>query len=201
MNDNIQSYNDKTLVKHDLTIWMTVIIVSNIVHYKFKNKDIFDSEWIIYSIGSLFGFVIHSLFTNKITLYIINKFKIDNYNIKLALSDLIKWSTVYIFNNIIVSCIKNKEIDFGDKWAKLYGGIILGYVIFDIFIEKEIYNISKKNPDIMIDIFKSGLGLFMGYIISDGYIHTDFIHIFVSIEIALIFYHTMVKKIIPSILL
>lgn len=199
--DNNKNHADTRLVKHDLTIWVTIIIISNIVHYKFKNRDIFDSEWLLYSLGSLFGLVIHNLITSKLTLYLIRKFKIKNYNTKLALSDIIKWSTVYILNNIIVSCIKNKDIVFHDEWLKLYGGIIFGYVLFDLFIEKEIYNISNKNIDLIIDVFKSALGIFMGYFISGGFLRIDFIHILVSVEIALVFYYFVVKKFIPSILL
>jgi hypothetical protein len=199
--DDLPNYSDKDLIEHDLTIWGTIIIISNLVHCKINNKDPFNSDWFYYSLASLFGLSIHSLITSKLTIYIIKKFNIKKYNIKLAIADTVKWMTVYILNNIIFTYIKNKNITFDDKWFKLYGGIILGYIIFDLFIEKDIYNSSNKNPDFTISIFKSALGIFVGYFITYGYVHTDFIHMLISIEISLIFYYFIVKKFIPSILI
>jgi hypothetical protein len=199
--DDFPDYNENNLVKQDLTIWGTIIVISNLVHCKINNKKPFDLFWFYYSLSSLFGFSIHSLTTSKITMYIIKKFNIKNYNVKLAIADLIKWTTVYILNNIIFTYIKNGEIIFNDKWFKLHGGIIFGYIIFDLFIQKEIFNASRKNPDFAIDVFKSALGILIGYIISDGYIHTDFYHMIISIEIAFIVYYLFIRSFIPSILL
>lgn len=199
--DNLLNYCDDNLVKHNLTVWLTVIIISNIVHCHIKNKNPFNSDWFYYSLASLFGLTIHSLITCKISIYIIKKFNIKKFNVKLAIVDTIKWLTVYMVNNIIFSYIKNKEISFDDDWFKLYGGIILGYILFDLLIEKDISSLSKKDPDFVIDIFKSALGIFMGYFISYGYIHTDLFHMLISIEISLIIYYIIVRKFIPSILL
>jgi hypothetical protein len=192
---------DKNLVQHDLSIWITVIIVSNIVHCIFKNNDPFDIDWLYYSIASLFGLTIHSLFTSKITLIIIKRLNITKYNVKLALADLIKWSTVFIFNNILFSYLKYKQVTFNNDWFKLYGGIILGYVIFDLLMEKEVYNLSVQNQSFSVNAFKSAIGIFIGYFISYGSVHIDFFHMFASIEIALIIYYVLVKKFIPSLLL
>ena len=193
--------NDNNIIKHDLTLWVTVIIISNIVHCFFKNNLPFDIDWWYYSIVSLFGFVIHCLITSNLTVYLIKKFKIKNYNIKLALSDIIKWSTVYIITNIIVSYIKNDEIIFDKIIFKLYSGIILGYVIFDLLMEKDIADLSKNNQNFIIDIFKTAFAMFLGYFIMDGYIHTDFIHILTSVEIGLVIFHVIIHKLLPSILL
>lgn len=199
-NNKLPKYDDCKLVQHDLSIWITVIIISNLVHCNFKNKNPFDIDWLYYSIASLFGLSIHSLFTSKITLKIIKKLKITNYNVKLAIVDTIKWVTVYICNNILFTYLKNKRVVFDTDWFKLYGGIILGYVIFDLLMEQEVYNLSK-DPDFGVDVFKSAIGLFIGYFISYGHVHIDFFHMVVSIEIALIIYYVIVRKFIPSILL
>ena len=199
--DKLPNYNDRELVQHDLSIWVTVIIVSNLVHSNFKNKDPFDIDWLYYSIASLFGLTIHSLFTGKITLLIIKRFNITNYNVKISIADAVKWSTVYIFNNILFTYLKHKRVIFDNNWFKLYGGIIIGYVIFDLLIEQEVYKLSVKNHDFGIDVFKSAIGIFIGYFISYGSVHIDFFHMVISIEMALIIYYVLVKKFIPSLLL
>ena len=202
MNNN-KYYNcsDQKLVQHDLTIWLTVIVVSNLVHCNFKNTDPFDIDWLYYSIASLFGLTIHSLFTSKITLIIIKKLNITKYNVKIAIIDTIKWITVYIFNNILFTYLKHKQIIFNNDWFKLYGGIILGYIIFDLLIEKEILDLSINNTDIIIDVIKSAIGIFFGYFISYGFFHIDIFHMITSIEIAIIIYYLIVKKTLPSLLL
>ena len=202
MNYDYYLRNDNNeLIKSDLTIWGTIIIVSNLVYSKIKNKDPFDLDWRLYAMSSLFGIVIHSLFTSKITIYIIKKFNIINYNIKLSILDTIKWSTIFICNNIIISYFKNKEIIFNNEWFSINSSIIIGYIIFNLLIEKDVFNISKNNPDLMISIIKSAIGIFIGYYMSDMYVHIDFIHMLLSIEIALITYYVIVQKLIPSILL
>ena len=193
--------NDNNIIKHDITLWGTVIIISNIVYCFFKNKIPFDIDWCYYSVASLFGFVIHSLITSNLTVYLIKKFKIKNHNIKLALSDIIKWTTVYIITNIIILYINNDEIIFDKIIFKLYSGIILGYVIFDLLIEKDIADLSKNNQNFIIDIFKTAVAMFLGYFISDGYIHTDFIHILTSVEVGLIIFYVIIHKLLPSLLL
>ena len=192
--------NDTELVQHDLSIWLTVIVISNFIYCNLKNKDCFDNDWFYYSLASLFGLTIHSLSTSKITLFIIKKFNITDYNVKLAIADTIKWSTVYICNNILFTYLKNKKVTFDENWFKLYGGIILGYIIFDLLIEQEI-NKLYNNPEFNINIFKSTIGIFIGYFLSYGFVHVDFLYMAISIEVALIIYYIFVKKFIPSIFL
>ena len=193
------NYNSN-LIKHDLTIWLTIVIISNFINSNFKNKNLFNIDWFYYSIFFLFGLSIHSLFTSRITVYIVNKYNIKNQNIIDALIDIIKWSTVYIINNILFTYFKNNEIIFDERWFKLYGGIILGYILFDLIVKKEISKINN-DPDLLIDLFKSTISLFLGFFISEGYIHIDFIHNLSSVLFALIIYYIFVKKIIPSLLL
>ena len=198
--DKLPEYTDKLLIQHDLTIWITVIVISNFIYCNLKNKNCFDNDWFYYSLASLFGLTIHSLFTNKITLLIIKKFNITDYNVKLALVDAIKWSTVYICNNILFTYLKNKKVTFDKNWFKLYGGIILGYIVFDLFIEKKLSSLSN-NQDFSIDAFKLVIGIFVGYFLSYGFVHIDFFYTTISIVVALIVYYILVKKFIPPILL
>jgi hypothetical protein len=41
----------------------------------------------------------------------------------------------------------------------------------------------------MLDILKSAFGIFIGYFISYGYVHTDFFDMLISIEVSLIIYY------------
>lgn len=194
------NYDNKEIIKHDLTVWATIVIVYNIVHSNFKNKDPFDIDWFYYSIASLFGLTLHSLITSNITLFIIEKFNITDYNIKLSVADTIKWTTVYIINNILFTYLKHKKIIFDDKWFKLYGGIILGYIIFNLLIRKGVFNVTDDRSEITIDSIKSMIGIFLGYFLTHGHVHADFYHSFISILIALIVYYLLIKKSIPSLL-
>ena len=212
--DIISKQNDILLVKHDLTAWFTIFIVYNFVYANIKNEKPFDNEWIYYTLASLFGLCIHSLITSKLTLYLIKKIDIKKYNIKLALADAIKWSTVYIINNAIFTYFTEGNINYSEKWFKIFGGIILGYVLFDLLLYQHIYNINKTQPnnikqpqnsinktEFMVDAFKIVVGFFVGYYLNYGYVHTDYIHVVVSIEIGLIVYYLMVLNNIPTILL
>jgi hypothetical protein len=199
--DKIPIYTDKELVKHDLTIWITVVIVSNLVLCNFKKKIPFDNDWLFYSIGSLLGLSIHSVATSKITLFIIKKLNIKDYRIKVALVDTIKWTTVFIFNNMLFTYLKHKEIIYNLEWFKLYGGIILGYILFNLLFVVKIYNLAKGNPIFGINIFKSSIGIFIGYYLTYGNIHLDFFHSSLSVVISFIIYYLIVQKFIPSILL
>ena len=196
-----QNYDDKEIVKHDLTIWFTVIIISNLIICNLKKKDPYDNDWLYYSIGSLLGLSIHSVLTSKITLYIIKKFNIKDHKVKLAIVDSIKWTTVYILNNMLFSYLKHKKIIYDDSWFKLYGGIILGYILFDLLLEEKIYILSKGNHRFGTEIFKSSIGIFIGYLLSYGTVHMDFFHTGLGISISLIIYFLFVQKFIPSILL
>lgn len=199
--DKIPIYTDKELVKHDLTIWITVVIVSNLVLCNFKKKIPFDNDWLFYSIGSLLGLSIHSVATSKITLFIIKKLNIKDYRIKVTLVDTIKWTTVFIFNNMLFTYLKHKEIIYNLEWFKLYGGIILGYILFNLLFVVKIYNLAKGNPIFGINIFKSSIGIFIGYYLTYGNIHLDFFHSSLSVVISFIIYYLIVQKFIPSILL
>ena len=200
-NDKLSNYEDKEIVKHNLTIWITVIVVSNLVLCNFKKKLPFDNDWLFYSIGGLLGLSIHSLVTSKITLFIIKKFNIKDYNIKVALVDTIKWTTIYIINNMLFTYLKHKQISYDLEWFKLYGGIILGYIIFNLFFVVKIYKLAKGNPEFGIDIFKSSIGIFIGYLLTHGNVHIDFFHASLSVVISFIFYYLIVQKFIPSLFL
>jgi biotin transporter BioY len=215
MNEDILSkQNDNLLVKHDLTAWFTIFIVANFVISKIKNIKSFDNEWIYYMLASLFGLCIHSLITSKGTLYLIRKFNIKKYNVKLALADVIKWGTVYIINNALFTYFKDGNVEYTNEWLKIYGGIIIGYVLFDLLLYQKIYNLHNTKPsnikepqseinkiEFMVDAFKIAVGLFVGYYLNHGYVHTDYIHIATSIEIGLIVYYLIVLNNIPTILL
>ena len=194
---------DNNLLKQDLSAWFVVVVIFNICNSTMKEKDPFDIEWFYYSLASLFGISVHSLITKNITIFIIKKFKIENIRIIKALNDTITLSTVYILNNIIFTHFIHKDKMFSEKWLKLSSGIILGYIFFDLFIEKEILNINmdEKNYELISDLIKSGIGLLLGFFISDGHININGAHNILSVEIALIVYYLIVKKFIPSILL
>jgi hypothetical protein len=193
--------NDEKLIKHDLTVWVTIVIVYNFVNSNLKDKSPFDLDWFYFSIASLFGLIIHSLFTSKLTLLIIKKFNIKDYNIKLSIVEFIKWSTIYIVNNILFTYLKNKKVTFNKEWIKLYGGIILGYILFNLLIGKAILKLSENNTNIMTDTFKTMIGIFLGYYLSHGHVHIDFYRAFFSIQISLILYYIIINKNIPSLLI
>ena len=215
MNEDILSkQNDNLLVKHDLTAWFTIFIVANIAISKIKNIKPFDNEWMYYMLASLFGLCIHSLITSKGTLYLIKKFKIKKHNVKLALADAIKWGTVYIVNNALFTYFKDGKITYDEKWLKIFGGIILGYVLFDLLLYQEIYNYYNTKPsniketqneinkvEFMVDAFKIAIGFFVGYYLNYGFVHTDYIHVMTSVEIGLIVYYLIVLNNIPTFLL
>ena len=39
--DKLPEYTDESLVKHDLSIWITVIVISNFIYCNLKKKKLF----------------------------------------------------------------------------------------------------------------------------------------------------------------
>ena len=102
---------------------------------------------------------------------------------------------------MLLTYLKHKQIIYNLEWFKLYGGIILGYILFNLLFVVKIYNLAKGNPKFGINIFKSSIGIFIGYYLTYGNIHLDFVHSSLSVVISFIIYYLIVQKFIPSVLL
>jgi len=51
--DDLPDYNDNILIRHDLTIWGTIVIISNLAQCKIRNKEPFDLNWFYFSLSIL----------------------------------------------------------------------------------------------------------------------------------------------------
>jgi hypothetical protein len=102
---------------------------------------------------------------------------------------------------MLFTYLKHKQVIYNLEWFKLYGGIILGYILFNLLFVVKIYNLAKGNPRFGINIFKSSIGIFIGYYLTYGNIHLDFFHSSLSVVISFIFYYLIIQKFIPSVLL
>lgn len=185
------------ILKYNLTIWLTIILISTLVKCILKRELLFNSDWAYISYATLIGILIYSLITKNLIVLIIKKFKIKNKKNIDNLIDIIKWTTIYTIKNIIYTYLKYDKVTFNKDFFKLSGGILLGFILFNIFIKKYIpaSNLGTYR------IIKFSIGLFLGYTIRDGTISSELIYNLIGYIIALIIYFKIIIKFIPEFLL
>ena len=124
-------WTDKDLIntQSSLTLIITVLIIYNFFYFNLKEYNIENEK--LFAIGSILGYLIHSLFTVKIS-NTINRFLLktntDNV-ISNTIYDIFKFSTIFIFQQFFVNGIDSLK----DKsWILRSTLIIVGFAIFNL---------------------------------------------------------------------
>jgi hypothetical protein len=157
---------DIQVTKVDLTLFSTVLVVSNLVSSQLEKTALFDEKWMNLAVATLLGVALHGLLTNKVSSMINNTLKVDNVGVQKSVYDLIKFGTVFVSQKAITSYIEGKDIVFDQKWAMTSGLTIAGYSAFNM-IESLVPKVGQHQP-LFNDLIKVSMGaLAAGYFV-DG---------------------------------
>lgn len=188
---------DIQITKIDLLLYGTVLIISNIIINQLNKINIFNKTSTTLTIATLLGVALHRLFTNKISYILNNSLKIKNYNIKHFVYNLIKFGTIFITQNIVVSYFDNTGIVFDKLWFINSILTIIIYTIFNI-CESLLPNVGEYQQLFNDLIIVSSSSLIVSYFIYNNINNENLIESGALI-VGLVVFHLIVKKfIIPK---
>lgn len=153
--------------KNDIILVTTVFVVSDFMLNVIKNKPIYQTEWVNTTLGIILGCIIYNLFTNKLN----NSLIVSNNNIYVnnAIISIVKWSTIFIVSNLFISYVSNKKPVFDQKWMFKNGGVIAGYVLYDLFIDPYVQeHVDSNYVNLVHDLIKVALGSIVSIYTSGG---------------------------------
>lgn len=152
------SPNDIMVTKYDLTLAATFLVVANIVEKYLLNTQLFTEQWSTFALATLIGFAVHGLFTNKLSAFVNDKLKVVSENAKTAIYDVVKFGTVFIVQQALVQYIEGRPINLMDpKWQLVSGLVILGYVVYDLYVNNMLPKVDKYQP-LLNDLVKVSMG-------------------------------------------
>lgn len=165
------SPNDIQVTKTDLTLFATVLVVSNLVEGQLLKSQLFNEKWMNLAVATLLGVALHGLLTNKISSVINSQLNINNAGVKASIYDLIKFGTVFASQRAIVSYIDGKEIVFDEKWLMSSGAVIAGYAAFNTGVQQMVPTISSEYQPLLNDLIKVSMGALASNYLMDGTIN------------------------------
>jgi hypothetical protein len=165
------SPNDIQVTKTDLTLFSTVLVVSNIVLGQLNNTPLFTEKWMNMALATLLGVALHGLLTNKVSGMINTQLKINNIGLKSSVYDLVKFGTIFASQRAIVSYIEGKPLVFNQKWFIEHGAIIAGYAGFNMAVQNIVPKVGSKYQPLVNDLIKVSMGALASNFLMDGTIN------------------------------
>jgi hypothetical protein len=153
------SPTDIQVTKVDLTLFATVLTVSNLVYYQiFPGRTLFDNDWINSSVATLLAVALHGLVTNKLSATINTQLDTKNPGIETSVFDLVKFGTIFAASKVILTLMKNETVSFDQAWVTQHGAIIAGYALFNILLKQYVPTVSNKQQPLLNDLIKVSTG-------------------------------------------
>lgn len=179
--------------KNDLTLASTVMVVSNLIENKLGDIKLFNNDWKKLTVATLLGFTLYSLLTHKISSTINHTFKIYNNGLRKMIEDNIKYGTIFIFQNIFLLYIENKEIFFSKEWLLFSGFTLIGFSISNVIFENILPN-NIFHREMIADLLRVSLGYILAvYIINNKIYKSNIITLFATL-CGWIMFHLVTKK-------
>lgn len=183
--------------KVDLTLFSTVLVVSNLVSSQLEKTGLFNESWMNLAVATLFGVTLHGLLTNKVSSMINTSLNIDTASVKNSVNDLIKFGTIFISQKAVTSYLQGKDIVFDQKWAMTSGLTIGGYAAFNM-IESFVPKIDTYQP-LLNDLIKVSMGALTANYFVDGSITKDHLLNLTSLLSGFVAFHLVTKQfVIPK---
>ena len=158
------------LVKNDLVQWTTILAVSNLL---LKGVPGFNNEWNKFAMSTLLGFVIHGFATNKITSLVNSKIG-DDKNANNAVSDVVKFGTVFAVRKVMVDYLANKPFDLTETKFLYESGLTLtGYALFHLVAKDMLVNVGVPVDPLVADLVLFSMGYALAKYVMEGTINTD----------------------------
>ena len=152
------NYHTNHSAENILSLFLTIIIITNLCNNFFLDVALFDSVWLNLSIAFLLGIILHSIFINKLSIKINTYFNIKNRGIKNSIYDFFKFGSIYVCQKYISSYIEGVHIIFDKEWIMETTLLIIGYSAYNIILDPIMPVISSYYQSLFNDVVKITLG-------------------------------------------
>lgn len=159
---------DIQVTKTDLTLFATVLVVSNLVEGQLFKSQLFNEKWMNLAVATLLGVALHGLLTNKVSGMINEQLQIENAGVKASVYDLVKFGTIFAAQRAIVSYIEGRPIVFDQNWFMTHGAIIAGYAAFNVAVQSMVPKIQDQYQPLFNDLIKVSMGALASNYLMDG---------------------------------
>lgn len=190
------SPNDIKVTKYDLTLFTTLLVVTNIVNNQLFKANLFDEQWKNIAVATLLGVALHGLITNQISSVVNNQLNLHKSSLALVIYDLVKFGTIFVSIRVITSLLEDKKIEFDKVWMLETGGIIAGYGLYSIAIGPIMPPTNKVIQPLFNDSIKLSMGALAGKFALGADITNDKVLQFSGVLLSLIIFHLFTKKIV-----
>lgn len=179
--------NDIIVTKIDLSLFTTIILSTHFIKGIYDDTyHLYNIKWMVFAMASLFGIILHSLITHKIS-HIINT-KHTNIPVKQSIYDIIKFTTIFS-SQILIS--NNMSYDI---WLIKSSLTIGSYVLYNFLFEKIRLNFSP----LIDDILKTCIASLITDIIIDDMITMNHMLSILTLIPGFIIFHLIIKKFIDK---
>jgi hypothetical protein len=183
---------DIQVTKVDLTLFSTVLVVSNLVSSQLEKSALFTESWMNFAVATLLGVALHGLLTNKVSSMLNNSLNVENQGAKKSVYDLIKFGTIFVSQKAITSYIQGKNIVFDEKWAMTSGLTIGGYATFNM-LESFVPKVGAHQP-LFNDLIKVSMGALAANYFVDGTINKTHLLSLASLLSGFVAFHLVTKQ-------
>lgn len=188
---------DIQVTKVDLTLFSTVLVVSNLVSSQLEKTQLFTEKWMNLAVATLLGVSLHGLLTNKLSATVNTSINVDNEGVKKSVYDLVKFGTIFVSQRAISSYIEGREIVFDQRWASVSGLTIAGYAAFDM-LESYVPKVPMHQP-LFNDLIKVSMGALAANYFVDGTITQAHLLNLASVLSGFVAFHLVTKQlVVPS---
>jgi hypothetical protein len=192
------SPNDIQVTKTDLTLFATVLVVSNVVESQLMKAQLFNEKWMNLAVATLLGVALHGLLTNKVSGMINNQLNVDNAGVKASVYDLVKFGTIFAAQRAIVSYIEGRPIVFDQGWFMENGAIIAGYAAFNVAVQNMVPKVGDEHQPLLNDLIKVSMGALASNYLMDGTINQTHLMLLGATLAGFVGFHLFTKKLVVS---
>ena len=187
---------DMELAKNDVIMMATVYLVQHILDSQVNPSKpvLFNDPWAKSALAKILGFALHGLFTNKITIYAKQTLNNSNPGVNNAISDIVKYGTVFVVSEFVSAQLLGRTPDFGIKWQMESGLRIAAYCAFDL-VELSLPNVGSMQS-LYNTLLKIGAGELLAYSVINSTLTTKNISKTLSLLVGYTIYELVGKKLL-----
>lgn len=185
---------DILVTKTDLTLFATILVVSNVVGSQLQIEALFDEKWMNFSVATLLGVALHGLLTNKVSSMTNTGLNVVNEGVRKSVYDLVKFGTIFISQKAISSYLSNQPIVFDTRWAMTSGFTIVGYSAFNM-LESYVPRVGVQQP-LVNDLIKVSMGALTANYVVDGVVSKAHLLSLMALLSGFVAFHLVTKSLV-----
>lgn len=190
------SPNDIQVTKTDLTLFATVLVVSNVVEGQLMKTQLFNEKWMNLAVATLLGVALHGLITNKVSGMINSQLQVDNAGVKASVYDVVKFGTIFAAQRAIVAYIDGRPIVFDQRWFMEHGAIIAGYAAFNVAVQNMVPKVPEQYQPLLNDLIKVSMGALASNYLMDGTIRQTHLMLLGATLAGFVGFHLATKQLV-----